>query len=87
MTTTEQDKDEGIDEIVKMNIPPEDKVHYIADLAKHRGKCMDQDAIRIHKLELTVQEFQRQVAELLVVLHTRSPWDNFKIWLNGWARS
>jgi hypothetical protein len=84
---TEAEKDPGIDDIVKMNIPPEDKVHFIADLAKHRGKCMDHDAIEIKKAVTIIKQQIRQIEMLRHKLKVRSPWDNFKIWMNGWANS
>jgi hypothetical protein len=89
MTTTEQDKDPGIDEIMHMNIPPEDKVHYIADLAKHRGKCMDEDAIKLETLDLANRSLVAEAKLLRKWAYDlqRSPWDQFKMWLNGWARS
>lgn len=84
---TEAEKDPGIDDIVKMNIPPEDKVHYIADLAKHRGKCMDADAIAIIEQAKIIKQQLRTIDMLRRQLEVRSPWDNLKIWINGWAKS
>jgi hypothetical protein len=87
--STEAEKDKGIDEIMKMNIPPEDKVHYIADLAKHRGKCMDEDAIRIHQLETTVQAAEETIKILVgyKVRYNSSMLGGLATWLNNWAKS
>jgi hypothetical protein len=85
--TTETDKDPGIDEIVKMNIPPEDKVHYIADLCKHRGRMMDQDLATIKEQAITMGIQLNTILFLRQQLIVRSPWDHFKIWMNGWAKS
>ena len=85
--TTEADKDAGIDEIMKMNIPPDHKVHYIADLCKHRGKCMDIDAIAIKEQADIIVAQLKKLKQQQYQLQVRSPWDHFKIWLNGWARS
>jgi hypothetical protein len=87
MTTTEQDKDPGIDDIMKANIPPEDKVIYIADLCKHRGKCMDADAETIKMHQETIRQATAIIDRMRLELVCRSPWDHFKIWMNGWAKS
>jgi hypothetical protein len=84
---SEAEKDKGIDEIMKMNIPPEDKVHFIADLCKHRGKCMDEDAIIMKSQNDTIRDQLNLIKRMNSQLHVRSPWDNFKIWMNGWAKS
>ncbi len=87
MTTTEQDKDPGIDEIMQANIPDKDKAHFIADLAKHRGRCMDADADTMTNQVQLLAEQHAEITLLRRQLSTRSPWDNFKIWLQRWAKS
>ena len=94
MTTTEQDKDKGIDEIMKMNIPPDDKAHFIADLAKHRGRCMDKDAITIQEActivkrqKQTIARYETEHKALVMRLQNRSPISNLISWLNDWAKS
>jgi len=84
---SEAAKDPGIDEIAQMNIPDKDKVHYIADLAKHRGRCMDEDGKTILGLKQDLIERDAEILALRQLMITRSPWDNFKIWINGWAKS
>lgn len=86
---TKKTGDEGIDEILKMNIPPEDKAHFIGDLAKHRGKCMDEDAIRIKQLETVVQEAEETIRILVgyKVRYKASMLGSLVTWLNRWAKS
>ncbi len=96
--TTEADKDKGIDEILHMNIPDKDKAHFIGDLCKHRGKCMDQDAKTIEALKAGVEGYRESNQLYMSVVNdlkrhiTKLENNNMTMstrlitWLNNWAK-
>jgi len=87
-------KDEGVEDILKLNVPSDHKVTYLAELCRHRGKCMDQDAIRTHEQEQTIKRHEQtiwqatEIIEQLDAIKThRSICGMFTTWLNTWAKS
>jgi hypothetical protein len=90
--TTEAYKDKGIDEILHMNIPDKDKAHFIGDLCKHRGKCMDEDREMIDSLKAGIEAYSKSNAHLREALvsykrrHDNRLANRILMALNNWAK-